>query len=192
MHQVTSKCKASWAIIVALAALAASACGGSQPEADSAAAPGGVKRVAEVEDTIELFKEKDPTLEELFAKSAAYVVLPYIGEGGFIVGGAGGEGEAFVNGEYVGRVKLSEVSVGALVGGQTFSQLIFFEKLVHFERLKAGVYEFGSEVSAIAAHKGVAKNAVFEDGVVAFVLPRKGLMASASVGGQKLQFTPAK
>ena len=182
---------ASMLLVGAIAATSLGACASdAKPPADPSS-KGQLERVAEVEDTISLFKEKDPELEELFARSAAYVVLPFIGEGGFIVGGAAGEGEAFVGGEYVGKVKVSEVSVGALVGGQTFSQLVFFEKPVHFERLRHGAYEFGSEVTAVAAHKGVAKNAVFEDGVVAFVLPRKGLMASASIGGQKLTFIPA-
>ena len=179
----------AWAV-AALVLCGSAACGGDQKQADDASSTSG-ERVPEVQDTIEKFKEKDPSLADLFARSAAYVVLPYIGEGGFIVGGASGEGEAFVGGQYVGKVKVSEVSVGALVGGQTFSELVFFEKQVHFDRLRTGTFKFGSEVSAVAAHKGVAKNATFEDGIVAFILPRKGLMASASVGGQKMSFTPA-
>src|SRR6187401_2022520 len=130
-----------------LLATALLGCGGSKSEAKSAgAAP--VERLKEVDDTIAAFKKKDATIADLFSKSAGYVVIPTIGEGGFIVGGAHGAGEAFESGAFVGRVTLSEVSVGALVGGQSYSQVIFFETPVDFKRLKDNSFQFGAEVNA--------------------------------------------
>ncbi|HEY0467437.1 MAG TPA: YSC84-related protein, partial [Polyangiaceae bacterium] len=154
-----------------------------------AAAP---ERVEGVQDTIALFKKKDSTISQLFSSSAGYVVIPTVGEGALIVGGAHGAGEAFEAGGYVGRVTVSEVSIGAQVGGQSYSQVVFFETPVDFKRLKENSFKFSAEVSAVALDQGVAKNAKFKDGIATFVIPKEGLMAAASVGGQKLSFEAAK
>ncbi|MEI9938234.1 MAG: hypothetical protein WDO69_13520 [Pseudomonadota bacterium] len=165
------------------------ACGGSQKDSKTAAAP---ERVEGISDTVALFKKKDSTIEQLFSSSAGYVVLPSVGKGALIVGGARGAGEAFEAGGYVGRVTVSEVSIGAQVGGQSYSQVVFFETPVDFKRLKENSFKFSAEVSAIALDQGVAKNAKFKDGVATFIIPKEGLMASAAVGGQKLDFEAAK
>ena len=49
-------------------------------------------------------------------------------------------------------------------------------------------FEFGAGVSAIAADQGAAKEGAVMDGVATFIIPKKGLMASAAVGGQHLDF----
>jgi lipid-binding SYLF domain-containing protein len=168
------------------------ACGGSGKDADDPSSKEPVPRVEHVDEAIAAFKAKDPSLETLFTKAAGYVIVPTVGEGAMIVGGARGTGEAFEGGAYVGMVTVTELSVGAQVGGQSFSQLVFFETPAHFKSLKEGTFEFGAEVSAVAATAGAAQTSAFKDGVAAFVLPKKGLMASAAIGGQKLSFTPAK
>jgi len=165
------------------------ACGGSQKDAKTA---GAVQRVEGVADTIALFKKKDSTIEQLFATSAGYVVLPSVGEGALIIGGGHGHGEAFEAGNYVGSVTVNELTLGAQVGGQSYSQVVFFETPPDFRRLKENSFRFSAEISAIAADQGVAKNAKFKDGVATFVIPKQGLMASAAVGGQKLDFQAAQ
>jgi lipid-binding SYLF domain-containing protein len=164
------------------------ACAASQKEATTS---GALERVEGVSDSIALFKKKDSTIEQLFASSAGYVVLPTVGEGAFIIGGGHGKGEAFEAGTYVGRVTVSEISIGAQVGGQSYSQVVFFETPLAFARLMRNTFRFSAEVSAIAVDQGVAKNARFKDGVATFVIPKQGLMASAAVGGEKLEFQPA-
>ena len=167
------------------------ACGGSDKDAKSAdAAP--VERVEHVDETIALFKNKDPSIEKFFSTSAGYVIMPTIGEGAFIVGGGHGSGEAFEGGAYVGKVTINEVSFGAQVGGQSYSQVIFFEKPADVKKLKDNQFQFNAEVTAVAADKGAAQGASFKDGVATFIIPKKGLMAAAAVGGQKLDFTAAR
>jgi lipid-binding SYLF domain-containing protein len=172
-----------------LLCVVAPACGGSQKDAKGASAP---ERVEGIQETIALFKAKDSSIEQLFSSSAGYVVIPTVGEGAFILGGAHGAGEAFEGGGYVGRVSVSEVSIGAQVGGQSYSQVVFFKTPAAFKKLKENSFQFGAEVSAVGADQGVAKNAEFKDGVATFVIPKKGLMAAAAVGGQKLSFEAAK
>ncbi len=171
-----------------LVCVAVPACAGSQKDAKSASA---APRVQGVDDTIALFKQKDSSIAQLFSSSAGYVVIPSVGKGALILGGAYGDGEAFERGAYVGTVSVSEVSVGAQVGGQSYSQVVFFETPAAFKRLKDNAFQFAAEVSAIGVDQGVAKNAKFKDGVATFVIPKQGLMASAAVGGQKLSFEPS-
>ena len=189
------------AVVTALlCGLAAAGCRGSYDERakstpDSKPSPPAVKpnRIAEVDETIALFKRKNASIERLFSESAGYVVIPTVGEGAFIIGGGHGQGEAFERGgTYIGRVTVNELSIGAQVGGQSYSQVIFFETPVDFERLKKNSFQFSGEVLAVAADDGAAKNATYKDGVATFIIPKKGLMASASVGGQKLDFSPPK
>ena len=47
-------------------------------------------------------------------------------------------------------------------------------------------------MSAVAAAQGASKDAKYTQGVAVFTLAKKGLMAEASVGGQKFKFTPKK
>src|SRR6187431_2274092 len=171
-----------------LLSVVAPACGGSQKDGKTAAAP---ERVEGIQDTISLFKTKDSSIDQLFSSSAGYVVIPTVGEGAFILGGAHGAGEAYEGGSYVGRVSVSEVSIGAQVGGQSYSQIVFFKTAEAFKKLKDNSFQFGAEVSAVGVDQGVAKNAKFKDGVATFVVPKGGLMAAAAVGGQKLSFQPA-
>ncbi|HVR19342.1 MAG TPA: YSC84-related protein [Polyangiaceae bacterium] len=177
-----------WGVIVL--SLVTPACGGSEKDAKGASTE-KVERVEDINETIAAFKKKDPSMDELFSKSAGYVVMPTVGEGAFIIGGGHGAGEAYEGGAYVGRVTINEVSFGAQIGGQSYSQLVFFEKPADFKKLKDGQFQFGAEVNAVAADAGAGKNAAFKDGVATFILPKKGLMAAAAVGGQKLDFTAA-
>src|SRR5258708_35940984 len=68
------------------------------------------------EQAVSNFKLADPGLTNFFAKSAGYVILPSVGEGGFIFGGEHGDGLVYEKDKLVGKVSMSEVSVGAHVG----------------------------------------------------------------------------
>lgn len=188
--QKVSKPRAS--LVCLLAALALStACAGSSRDANHPHTA-TAERVPAVNETIAAFRAKDPGIDRLLAQSAGYVVVPTVGEGAYVVGGGYGVGEAFEAGAYAGRVTVTDLSVGAQVGGQSYSQLVFFEDADDFQRLKDDTFEFGAEVTAIAVERGAAKNAAFEDGVAAFILPKRGLMASASVSGQHLSLEAAE
>ncbi len=47
-----------------------------------------------------------------------------------------------------------------------------------------------AQASAVAASAGTSANAKYQNGVAVFTLPKGGLMAEASVGGQKFGFEP--
>jgi lipid-binding SYLF domain-containing protein len=134
------------------------------------------------------FLKTDSTLQTFFDKSAGYVIFPDVGKGGFIVGGAHGKGLVYQKTKLIGQATLTQASVGAQVGGQTFAELIFFETPAALEDFKGGKFEMSAEVSAVAAAEGASKSADYKKGVAVFTLPKKGLMVSASIGGQKFKY----
>ena len=83
------------------------------------------------------FKSADPGLSRFFANSAGYVILPSVGEGGFIIGGQRGDGLVYHKGKVVGKVTMTEVSIGAQAGGGKFSEVIFFETNAALESFKS-------------------------------------------------------
>lgn len=131
----------------------------------------------------------DAGLDKFFKNATAYVIFPQIGEGAFIIGGATGNGVLYENGIAVGMANLKKLDIGAQAGGQSLAEVIFFETEEALNEFKAGNYAVSAEASAIAIKSGVSENANYNDGVVIFTYPKKGLMADVSVGGQKFTYT---
>ncbi len=128
-------------------------------------------------------------LDQFFDNASGYAIFPNVGEGGFILGAASGNGVLYEGGQVAGMADLKKLDVGFQVGGQAVIEIIFFETEDALNEFKQGEFEFTAEVSATALEKGKSINANYEDGVVVFVKPKKGLMADASVGGQKFNYT---
>ena len=144
----------------------------------------------ESKQAIDDFKKADSTLATFFGNSAGYAVFPDVGKGGFIVGGARGKGIVYEKGNPVGRATMTQASIGAQAGGQTFAEVIFFETPSALSDFKNGKFEMSAEVSAVAASEGASKAGKYKKGVAVFTLPKSGLMVQASVGGQKFKFEP--
>jgi lipid-binding SYLF domain-containing protein len=147
---------------------------------------------ADAQQAIQNFQNADSTLKPYFDSSAGYAVFPDVGKGGLIVGGAHGKGVVYEKGAAVGIATMTQASIGAQAGGQSFAQVIFFETPSALEDFKGGNFEMSADVSAVAVSQGASKAAKYKGGVMVFALPKKGLMVQASVGGQKFKFEPLK
>jgi lipid-binding SYLF domain-containing protein len=145
---------------------------------------------AQAEQTIATFKQQDPSLDGFFRNSAGYAVFPTVTEGAFGVGAAHSTGLLYQKAKPVGEVSMSKVTIGAQAGGQTFSELIFFETPQVLQQFKGGNYEFSAETSAVAAGSGAGKAANYRNGVAVFTFAWEGLMAQAAMGGQKFTYQP--
>ncbi|TCL67613.1 lipid-binding SYLF domain-containing protein [Mariniflexile fucanivorans] len=132
----------------------------------------------------------DAGLETYFDNASGYAIFPNVGKGGLIVGGASGNGVLYENGTAVGMTSLKKINIGLQAGGQAMIQVIFFETDAALAKFKQGNYEFSAEASAVVAEEGKSENASYSDGVMVFALPKAGLMADASVGGQKFEYHP--
>ena len=146
--------------------------------------------VAESDAAVVSMTARDASLRDLLDRSPGYAVYPSVGSAGAIVGGAYGRGVVFEAGQPVGFTELNQGSVGAIIGGQSFSQIIVFENDAAIGRMKAGNFDVGAEASAVALKAGVAANARFEGGVAVFQMPKGGLMATAAINGQKINYEP--
>jgi hypothetical protein len=67
---------------------------------------------------------KDPTLGPLIDSSAGVIVFPAIGQGGFLLGGGGGSGVLFQNGQPIHFATVSNFAAGALAGGQRYAEVV--------------------------------------------------------------------
>ncbi len=146
------------------------------------------KRQLEVKAAILDIKQKDPGIEDWFKGAAAYAVFPKVGKGGIGIGGAHGKGLVIVGDKVIGKTSLSQVTIGLQLGGQVYSEFIFFRDQTALEDFKRGNYEVGAQVSAVAATAGASADASYNKGVAIFTNVGGGLMYEASVGGQKFTY----
>lgn len=140
--------------------------------------------------TLADFVSADPSINEFFEKSHGYAVFPTIGKAGFGVGGAHGKGIVYEQGQPAGSTSMTQLTMGFQMGAQAFSEVIFFEDKKTYDHFIQGNYEAGAQVSAVVAKKGVAAQTKYSDGIAIFTHEKGGLMAEASIGGQKFSFEP--
>jgi len=161
------------------------------------------------QDTIKVFKNAGES-GRLFTSAYGYAVFPTIAKGGVGVGGAFGKGRVYEQGKYVGDASVKQVSFGAQLGGQAYSEIIFFQDERAFKEFTGGNFEFGAEASAVAITAGAGAKAnttgssvgmsggkndattagSYRKGIATFTVAKGGLMYEASVGGQKFSYTP--
>ena len=160
------------------------------------------------DDTIAVFK-KSRESGSYFGKSYGYAVFPTIGKGGVVVGGAYGKGRVYEKGKYVGDTSVTQVTAGFQLGGEAYSQIIFFENQQAFKEFTSGNFEFGAQAQAVAITAGAsaattttgsaagasatqhnaANVAKTYKGMTTFTVAKGGLMYEASIGGQKFNYT---
>jgi lipid-binding SYLF domain-containing protein len=142
------------------------------------------------ETAVQLAKKTDPGLQKFFDTAAGYAVFPSVGKGAVGVGGAYGRGELFEGGQLVGYCTLTQATIGLALGGQKYTELIFFETKPALDRFKSGNFAFAAQASAVALKSGTSANARYSDGVAVFTMGEEGLMYEASIGGQKFNYQP--
>jgi len=162
----------------------------------------------EYDDTIALFRKADET-GKFFAESYGYAVFPTIAKGAIGIGGAHGNGRVYEQGKYIGDSTMNQLSIGFQLGGQGFSQIIFFQNSGALQKFISKDFQFGAEASAVALTAGASakagtggatagagvdkeKNKVagsYNNGMAIFTIVKGGLMYEVSVSGQKYNFT---
>jgi lipid-binding SYLF domain-containing protein len=134
--------------------------------------------------------KSDPGLQKFFDEAAGYAIFPTVGKGAVGVGGAYGRGELYEGGQLVGYCTLTQASIGLQLGGQAYTEMIFFETQAALGRFKTGNFAFAAQASAVALKSGASANAKYTDGVAVFTMGEAGLMYEASIGGQKFSYEP--
>jgi lipid-binding SYLF domain-containing protein len=147
-----------------------------------------------------------------FAGAYGYALFPTIGKAGIGLGGAYGEGQVYARGKHVGDTSMAQVTMGFQLGGQAFSQIIFFEDQRAFDSFASGNFEFSAQATAVALTAGVSAEANtgggtsagasggrndaslahggYRKGMAIFTIAKGGLMYEATLGGQKFTYEP--
>ena len=146
--------------------------------------------ISEANATKAVFIKTDPGLGQLFQTAPGYVIFPSIGKGAVGIGGAHGTGIVYQQGRPVGKASLSQLTVGAQIGGQSYSEVILFETPEALAHFMQGKFAFSGQVSAVALKAGASSDARYREGVMVFTATKGGLMVEASVGGQKFGYEP--
>lgn len=177
--------KATFVLIGILSLLTLSAC---------ATAPATVEGKQDIEsdaaNAIGKAKRSDPSLGALMDRSAGYAVFPSIGKGAVGIGGAYGKGVLYERGRAVGYCDLSQATIGAQLGGQSYTEIICFEAQQYVDNFKQGNFRFDAQATAVALKSGAGANAKFTNGVAVFTMDEAGLMFEAAIGGQKFSYQP--
>lgn len=156
--------------------------------AGCATTPSNDVLISESRAALASFIDRDPSLQRWVDQAYGYAVFPNIGKGGFWIGGGFGRGVVFEQGRPVGRASVSQATIGAQIGAQSYSQVIFFRDEAALRRFQRENFEFSAQATAVAATEGRAATTSYERGVAVFIHARGGLMAEASVGGQKFRY----
>jgi len=160
-------------------------------------------------DTVSLFKNAGES-GSFFDNSYGYAVFPTIGKGAIGIGGAYGKGRVYAQGEHVGNTSMTQLSIGFSLGGQGYSEIIFFEDKRAFDEFTSGNFEFSADASAVAitaaagatastsgssvgasgGKKDATTKGSYHKGMATFTVVKGGLMYEAAVAGQKFSYTP--
>jgi lipid-binding SYLF domain-containing protein len=167
----------------------------------------GVARADKYQDTVLLFKDAAQSTE-FFKKNYAYAVFPTVGQGGFVVGAAHGQGRVFLHGAYIGDTAVTQLSIGWQAGGEAFSEIIFFEDKRALHEFESGTFQFGAGASVVVITAGAAADVgtlgaeagasagkkdakvvgTYNKGMAVFTIVKGGLMYDASLEGEKFSY----
>ena len=165
---------------------------------------------ADYSKAIKVFKDS-PVVQPYFKNAYGYAIFPTIGKGGIGIGGAHGSGQVYQGDKLTGKTSMTQLTIGFQLGGQAYSQIIFFEDKRAYTDFTSGNFEFGAEASAVAITAGAQAQAgttgtaasaspggsagkqaatKYYKGMAVFTRAKGGLMYEAAIGGQKFSFEP--
>jgi hypothetical protein len=131
----------------------------------SAPQPAEAQKESDVAETIARFEKGDPGMQAWFKEAYGYAVFPS-----------------------VGKSTLTQVTVGLQLGGQAFSEVVFFKDKTALDDFTRGNFEMSAQVSAVALTAGASADLAYNGGVAVVTATKGGLMYEASVGGQKFDY----
>jgi lipid-binding SYLF domain-containing protein len=168
------------------------------------AAASGLPSRAQAASAAEIDAKADNALNDLMktnegaralaAKAKGVLIFPSIIKGGFVFGGAYGEGALRIGGRPAGYFRSIAASYGLQIGAQSFSYALFFmtDRALDYLSNSNG-WELGVGPSLVVADEGFGKKAsttTLQAEIYAFIFAQEGLMAGLGIEGSKI--TPIK
>ena len=142
-----------------------------------------------VDAALKRLEAKDPGLKELLNKACGYAVFPSVGKAALVVGGSYRRGAVFEKGKMIGHATILQLTIGAQVGGDTFTEILVFHDKDSLKRFKQGRMAFAANASAGLVKAAAAGPSDF-NGVSALAYSSGGMLLELSLGGQKFTFKP--
>lgn len=156
--------------------------------------------------------KKSAQVKKFFDNAYGYAIFPTIGKGGFGIGGSYGEGSVYEQGKKTGTTTMAQITIGFQLGGQAFSEIIFFKNKQSYNNFISGNFEFSAQASAVAINAGAnaktsttgssagastspeknQQHGIYQNGMATFTFIKGGLMYEAALGGQKFSFKKLK
>ncbi|MGS0675607.1 YSC84-related protein [Shewanella sp. 125m-1] len=149
------------------------------------------------------FQQANET-QKFFDSAYGYALFPTVGKGGIGIGAAYGKGQVYRAGSYAGNTSLTQISFGFQLGGQAYSEIIFFKNEAAYKDFTSGSFEFSAQASAVAINIGAnalagttgnsagagksAATAAYINGMAVFTVAKGGLMFEAALAGQSFTF----
>jgi lipid-binding SYLF domain-containing protein len=157
--------------------------------AGAAPADSGATIDAKVDRALAQMFRTVPGAEDLASQARGMLVMPDIVKGGFLIGGAYGEGALRIDGRTEGYYSLAAASVGLQLGVQSSKQALLFmtdEALAQFRNADGWVAGVDAEVTipGDGVHTGLTTK-TNRPPVIAIVFGQDGVLAGASVSGAK-------
>ncbi|MGI2204852.1 YSC84-related protein [Shewanella oncorhynchi] len=154
--------------------------------------------------------QKAKETSKFFDTAYGYALFPTVGKGGIGIGAAYGKGRVYQGGAYMGDSSLTQLSIGFQLGGQAYSEIIFFKDAKAYEAFTSGSFEFDAQASAVAINMGASAQAgttgnsagagqsggnrsasgSYINGMAVFTAAKGGLMFEAALAGQAFSFEP--
>ena len=148
--------------------------------------------VGDAESTIGQFRDMDPRTEAFFENAYAYVVFPKITKGGAGIAGAYGRGVVFRDGMMEGFADVTQGSLGAQLGGMSWSEIMFFENRWTFDKFRSNQFAASANASWAGPKEGGTNTLNYSDGVMIFTMDTRGFAVTAAVGAQQFQYEPSR
>ncbi|MEE2908405.1 MAG: hypothetical protein VX527_11325 [Planctomycetota bacterium] len=144
--------------------------------------------VADAEMTVRQFRSMDSRTNTFFDNAYAYVVFPKITKGGAGIAGAYGRGVAFQGGMMQGFADVTQGTLGAQLGGMSWSEVLFFENRWAFDKFKSNQFVASANASWAGPKEGGTNTLNYSDGVMIFTMDTRGFAVTAAMGGQQFHY----
>ena len=152
--------------------------------------------------------QKAHETQQFFNSAYGYAIFPTVAKGGIGIGAAYGHGRVYKGSTYMGDSTLTQLSIGFQLGGQAYSEIIFFKDAKAYNDFTSGSFEFSAQASAVAINIGAnaqvgttgnsasagqagsnhSASASYINGMTIFTAAKGGLMFEAALAGQSFTF----
>jgi lipid-binding SYLF domain-containing protein len=144
----------------------------------------------DVDEALNKLYTASPTARDISTTAKGVLVFPAIVKGGFVVGGAYGEGALRQGNKTVGYYNSVAASYGLQAGAQKFGYALVFMDEASIDYLsRSDGWEIGVGPSVVVVDEGVARSltsSTAREGIYAFFFDQKGLMAGLGIQGSKI------